>query len=141
LLARRPNRGHIGGGGWTPSCGSCLRYICLLVTTCHAKPPRLGPAQSYFVDTGAFFLRQKSARVFVFLSFFSQKIAVVLQHLKVQDPPSFWLKVLPLFEHDVPPVCRCFLARKSWRHKAFSERRSLRDVLLRGCVPLLALTG
>ena len=27
LLARRPNRGHIGGGGWTPSCGSCLRYF------------------------------------------------------------------------------------------------------------------
>ena len=23
-LARRPNRGHIGGGGWTPSCGTCL---------------------------------------------------------------------------------------------------------------------
>ena len=22
-LARRPNRGHIGGGGWTPSCGTC----------------------------------------------------------------------------------------------------------------------
>ena len=29
-LARRPNRGHIGGGGWTPSCGTCLRcfYLC-----------------------------------------------------------------------------------------------------------------
>ena len=24
-LASRPNRGHIGGGGWTPSCGTCLR--------------------------------------------------------------------------------------------------------------------
>ena len=23
-LARRPNQGHIGGGGWTPSCGACL---------------------------------------------------------------------------------------------------------------------
>ena len=23
-LARRPNRGHIGGGGWTPSCGTFL---------------------------------------------------------------------------------------------------------------------
>ena len=23
-LARRPNRDHIGGGGWTPSCGTCL---------------------------------------------------------------------------------------------------------------------
>ena len=22
--ARRPNRGHIGGGGWTLSCGTCL---------------------------------------------------------------------------------------------------------------------
>ncbi|CAN0034034.1 unnamed protein product [Ectocarpus sp. 4 AP-2014] len=27
LPARRPNRGHIGGGGWTPSCSSCLRYV------------------------------------------------------------------------------------------------------------------
>ncbi|CAN0400793.1 unnamed protein product, partial [Ectocarpus sp. 12 AP-2014] len=25
LLARRPNRGHIGGWGWTPSCGSYVR--------------------------------------------------------------------------------------------------------------------
>ncbi|CAM9209427.1 unnamed protein product [Ectocarpus sp. 8 AP-2014] len=27
LLARRPNRGHIGGGGWTPSFGFLYVYV------------------------------------------------------------------------------------------------------------------
>ena len=28
-LARRPNRGHIGGGGWTPSCGTCRWFLLI----------------------------------------------------------------------------------------------------------------
>ena len=30
-LARRPNRGHIGGGGWTPSCGTYLNMFFLIM--------------------------------------------------------------------------------------------------------------
>ena len=26
-LARRPNRGHVGVGGWAPSCGTCLWFF------------------------------------------------------------------------------------------------------------------
>ena len=35
-LARRPNWGHIGGGGWTPSCGTCCCLDRLLERTSSA---------------------------------------------------------------------------------------------------------
>ena len=57
-LASRPNRSHIGGGGWTPSCGTCVWcfyrewvQVCMWVD-CILKRGPLRPPPGLKADQG-----------------------------------------------------------------------------------------